>query len=169
LAASEEDIEQICFLLRKCACSNSPSSSEDETADSSIGIGSVRGIAAQAVIRMADNWIEKGNRHFNYKAEIEHGHQMSFYFPEWIVTLAEQDCTAATEVAELVVKKTVDADFIRSNDKFAPLLTLLFRHAEDVEESDNGVFLKRVIALQDILLEKGVEQIETLLQDAERP
>ena len=73
-------------------------------------------------------------------------------------------------LVSIIVKKAVDADYgIRSNDKFASLLTLLFRHAEDIEESDNGAFLKRVIALQDVLLEKGVDGIDSWLQDAERP
>ena len=48
------------------------------------------------------------------------------------------------------------------------LLTLLFRYAEEIEESDNGEFLKRVIALQDMFFIKGAK-LESWLQDAERP
>jgi hypothetical protein len=48
-------------------------------------------------------------------------------------------------------------------------LTSLFREAEEREESDNGEMLQRVLILQDSLIKKGVNNIESWLQDAERP
>ncbi|WGS86174.1 ATP-binding protein [Methylomonas sp. UP202] len=52
---------------------------------------------------------------------------------------------------------------------FAQLLTRLFREAEEREESDQGVMLQRVIALQDSFLTIGVNGLQDWLRAAERP
>ena len=49
------------------------------------------------------------------------------------------------------------------------LLTRLFREAEEREESDEGMMLRRVIALQDAFLAIGVNGLQEWLRDAERP
>ena len=45
----------------------------------------------------------------------------------------------------------------------------LFAYAEELEESDDGDFLNRVVTLQDALLSVGVSEIQTWLEAAERP
>jgi hypothetical protein len=49
------------------------------------------------------------------------------------------------------------------------LLTRLFREAEEREESDTGIMLRKVIALQDAFLAIGVNGLQEWLRDAERP
>ena len=55
------------------------------------------------------------------------------------------------------------------NDNLMKLLTRLFGVAEEVENSDNGVMLKRVINIQDTLLGMNVGNINKWLVAAERP
>lgn len=93
-----------------------------------------------------------------------------FHIPDWLIATAKKDCDHALAAAEMVIKKFADADMsIRSSDKFTKLLTLLFREAEEREVADEGIFLQRVITLQDALLAMGVHHIEDWLKDAERP
>ena len=49
------------------------------------------------------------------------------------------------------------------------LMTSFFREAEEREESDEGVMLKRVIAVQDRFLAIGLYGLDEWLRDAERP
>ena len=47
-------------------------------------------------------------------------------------------------------------------------MTRLFAEAEEREESDHGTMLKRVVAVQDLLLSLGVNSINDWLKAAER-
>ena len=93
-----------------------------------------------------------------------------FSVDDVVIFYSGEDCDSALSAAEILLEKVFDADLdIRINDKFAALLTFLFREAEEREEADCGKMLQRVIALQDSLLKKGVSHIEAWLQEAERP
>ena len=47
-------------------------------------------------------------------------------------------------------------------------MTRLFAEAEEREESDHGAMLKRVVAVQDLLLSLGVNSLNDWLEAAER-
>lgn len=52
---------------------------------------------------------------------------------------------------------------------FTQLLTRLFAEAEEWEEADGGVMLRRVVSMQDELLSRGVSGVSEWLAAAERP
>lgn len=58
---------------------------------------------------------------------------------------------------------------IYSSGALSQLLTRLFREAEEREESDAGIMLRRVITLQDTFLAIGINGLHEWLRDAERP
>ena len=60
-------------------------------------------------------------------------------------------------------------DIYDHENNFTQLLTLLFKDAEELEQTDNGKMLLRVVELQDFFLSKGVSQMKDWLKDAERP
>lgn len=55
-----------------------------------------------------------------------------------------------------------------SENNLTQLLTHLFAHAEELEESDGGAMIQRVVALQDKLLAIGVNGVSEWLKAAER-
>jgi hypothetical protein len=93
------------------------------------------------------------------------------YFPEWLNCYVQQCPEEALSAAELYLEYTKKAHSFLSNyhDNLTQLLTRLFDEAEEREESDHGEMLKRVVALQDVMLSLGVYDIEKWLRAAERP
>lgn len=89
----------------------------------------------------------------------------------WLNATALRDPTNALEAAEIYL------DFVRRtkpyvydhNNNLTQLLTRLFAQAEEQEESDCGVMLQRVVAMQDALLALGVNGVSDWLKAAERP
>jgi hypothetical protein len=89
----------------------------------------------------------------------------------WLNATALRDPTNALEAAEIYL------DFVGRtkpyvydhNNNLTQLLTRLFAQAEEQEESDCGVMLQRVVAMQDALLALGVNGVSDWLKAAERP
>ena len=89
---------------------------------------------------------------------------------DWLVANAESRVDDALEVAETVMAAMkAGAELYFDSDSLGAMLTAFFREAEDREELDNGVTLRRVIALQDAILELPHTSIESWLRAAERP
>lgn len=89
----------------------------------------------------------------------------------WLNTAAQhnpEQALAVTEIYLAYVKRTKPYLYNYENN-LTQLLTRLFAEAEEREESDNGAMLQRVVAVQDALLELGVNGIDNWLKAAERP
>ena len=92
-------------------------------------------------------------------------------FDAWLNATALCDPMYALEAAEIYF------DFVRRtkpyvydhNSNLTQLLTRLFAQAEEQEESDCGLMLQRVVAMQDALLALGVNGVSDWLKAAERP
>ena len=89
---------------------------------------------------------------------------------DWLAQLAEIDPMAALQLAEAWVPGIGHgAENLYTGDEVSKLLTRLFRMAEEWEQTDTGQRLQRVIALQDLLLEKSGWCLTDWLAAAERP
>lgn len=92
-----------------------------------------------------------------------------WHFPQWLLALSKENPTEALHAVELflshVNKRIMSADC----EALVMLLTVLFREAEEREESDDGEMLQRVVHLQDAILFKGVSTIDAWFKEAERP
>ena len=94
-----------------------------------------------------------------------------FGFDAWLNATSLRDPMYALEAAEIYL------DFVRHTKSYlydhennlTQLLTRLFAQAEEQEESDRGVMLQRVVAVQDALLALGVNGVNDWLKAAERP
>lgn len=103
--------------------------------------------------------------------DTENKHHRLFGLDAWLNTRAQNDAQQALVVTEIYL------DYVKRNrpvlhdyaNNLTQLLTRLFATAEDSEERDNGEMLRRVVVLQDKLLEIGVDGIEKWLKAAERP
>ena len=100
------------------------------------------------------------------------GSQFGLYgFDEWLNTTAQRDPEYALAVIEIFLDyvKNIKSYMSDHENNLTQLLTRLFAQAEEQEESDNGVMLQRVVAVQDSLLVLGVNTINDWLKAAERP
>jgi hypothetical protein len=96
--------------------------------------------------------------------------QLPYNLDDWLMANAESCVDDALELAEtIVVAMKAGAEHHFDIDSLGAMLTAFFREAEDREEIDNGVTLRRVIALQDAILELPNTSIESWLRAAERP
>ena len=89
----------------------------------------------------------------------------------WLNATAQRDpeqALAVTEIYLAYVKRTKPYLHDYEN-RLTQLLTRLFAYAEELEESDQGEMLNRVVAVQDTLLGLGVDGINDWLKAAERP
>ncbi|WP_193944704.1 hypothetical protein [Photobacterium frigidiphilum] len=94
-----------------------------------------------------------------------------FGFDKWLNVISVHDPMYALEAVEIYL------DFVRRtkayvhdyNNSLTQLLTRLFVQAEELEESDSGAMLQRVVTLQDTLLVLGVSGVNDWLKAAERP
>lgn len=91
-------------------------------------------------------------------------------FAAWLNAISVNFPIYALEACEsyfdFVQRKNISVYDLEKN--LTQLLTRLFSQAEEQEESDSGAMLKRVVVLQDILLELGVNGMEAWLKEAER-
>jgi hypothetical protein len=96
-------------------------------------------------------------------------HGSLFSFLEWLSAKAPNFPDEALEGMEIML--TVEHN--RPTDlwhlDYASILSKLLQEAEEREQSDDGAFLNRVIAVQDALLKIGVQGLDQWLRDAERP
>lgn len=91
-------------------------------------------------------------------------------FAAWLNAISVNFPVYALEACEsyfdFVQRKNISVYDLEKN--LTQLLTRLFSQAEEQEESDSSAMLKRVVVLQDILLELGVNGVEAWLKEAER-
>jgi hypothetical protein len=93
-----------------------------------------------------------------------------FGFDEWLNATSQRDpelALAATEIY-LAYVRHANPHFYDHDNQLVQLATRLFAEAEESEESDQGMMLKRVVALQDLMLSLGVNSINDWLKAAER-
>jgi hypothetical protein len=105
---------------------------------------------------------------FENNSEDKHHHL--FGFNEWLNAISQRDpelALAATEIYLDYVSRTKPYFFDHEN-QLVQLVTRLFAEAEEREEFDHGAMLKRVVAVQDLLLSLGVSSINDWLKAAER-
>ena len=69
----------------------------------------------------------------------------------------------------LALKRNTQSYLYDHGNNFTQLLTRLFAQAEEQEESDSGIMLQRVVALQDTLMTLGMHSIDDWLKAIERP
>ncbi|WP_430248489.1 AAA family ATPase [Providencia sp. PAZ2] len=94
-----------------------------------------------------------------------------FGFGAWLNIVSCIDPLYALKATEIYFEyiRTVKAYLHDYNNHLVQLLTRLFIQAEEQEESDDGEMLHRVVALQDMMLILGVDEVDTWLKAAERP
>jgi hypothetical protein len=104
------------------------------------------------------------------KDTVNHRHRLHG-LDAWLSNTAQRDpeqALAVTEIYLAYVKRTKPYLYDHKNN-LTQLLTRLFANAEEREESDHGDMLRRVVAVQDILLGLRVDGIDKWLKAAERP
>lgn len=103
--------------------------------------------------------------------DTENKHHRLFGLDVWLNTKAQHDANQALDVAEIYLgySKRTRSYLYDYENNLTQLLTRLFANAEESEEHDKGVMLRRVVALQDKLLELGVDGVEKWLKASERP
>jgi ATPase family associated with various cellular activities (AAA) len=94
-----------------------------------------------------------------------------FGIDEWLNSLSQLDPEYALTATEIYLDyiTRLNMDLHDYHNNFTQLITRLFAEAEECEEVDSGAMLQRVVSLQDILLSKGVNNINDWLKAAERP
>jgi hypothetical protein len=100
----------------------------------------------------------------------ESGRSDIFGIDKWLNTVSLLDPFYALEVAELYFEfaRRTKAYLFDHEGCLTQLLTRLFAHAEELEESDGGKMLHRVVLVQDLLLVIGVSSMDDWLKAAER-
>jgi hypothetical protein len=91
-------------------------------------------------------------------------------FDDWLnltCPLRPDETLESTERFAMFVERTKHR--LYDHGAVSKLMTSFFREAEEREESDAGIMLKRVIAIQDKFLAIGIHGLDEWLRDAERP
>lgn len=102
--------------------------------------------------------------------ETESNRPELYGFDAWLNAVSHREPEVALAVSEIFlefVQRTRPHLYDHENN-LTQLLTHLFAHAEEVEESDGGAMIQRVVALQDKLLAIDVNGISEWLKAAER-
>lgn len=94
----------------------------------------------------------------------------TYGFNEWL------NATSQTAPGDALAAAEIYVGFVRRSNPYlhdhknnlTQLLTHLFAYAEEMEESDSGEMIQRVVKLQDALLALGVNGIDKWLKAAER-
>lgn len=106
-----------------------------------------------------------------FEIDIKNQHHRLFGFNAWLNKVAQHNPNQALEITEIYlsyVQRT--KPYLHGHDNQLPqLLQRLFSEAEESEEEDQGAMLKRVVAVQDMLLSLGVTGVEEWLKASERP
>ena len=100
----------------------------------------------------------------------EDKYHIIFGFDEWLNATSQRDPEFALYVTEIYLAFVSRAKpyFYDHDNQFVQLVTRLFAEAEEREESDDGDMLKRVVAVQDLLLALGATSVNDWLIAAER-
>jgi len=105
-----------------------------------------------------------------FGSDSEDKHHRQFGFDEWLNAISQRDpelALAATEIYLAYVSRAKPFFYDHEN-RLVQLMTRLFAEAEEREESDHGMMLKRLVLVQDLLLSLGVNSINDWLKAAER-
>lgn len=105
-----------------------------------------------------------------FESDSEGKHHRLFGFDEWLNAISQRDpelALAATEIYLAYVSRAKPIFYDHEN-RLVQLMTRLFAEAEEREGSDHGAMLKRVVAVQDLLLSLGINSINEWLKAAER-
>ena len=105
-----------------------------------------------------------------FENDSEDKHHRLFGFDEWLNATSQRDPEIALAAAEIYLAYVSRAKpYIYDHEnQLVQLVTRLFAEAEEREESDHGAMLKRVVAVQDLLLSLGLNSIDDWLKSAER-
>jgi len=108
---------------------------------------------------------------FGNNCDNGNGNHDFFRFHEWLNAISQQDPEQALAITEiyLAYASRTKAYLYDHGKNLAQLMTRLFAEAEEIEETDIGTMLHRVVAVQDTLLSLGVEGVAEWLKAAERP
>ena len=106
-----------------------------------------------------------------FERDNDNRHHRLFGFDAWLNTLAQHNPNQALEISEIYLSYIQRIKpYLHDHDNQLPqLLQRLFSEAEECEEADQGTMLKRVVAVQDMLLGLGVTGVEEWLKASERP
>ncbi len=105
-----------------------------------------------------------------FENDSENKHHRLFGFDEWLNATSQHDPELALDVTEIYLTyvSRTKTHFYDHNNRMVQVMTHLFAEAEEREESDDSVMLKRVVIVQDLLLSLGVNSINDWLKAAER-
>lgn len=94
-----------------------------------------------------------------------------FGFPEWVNATAQHDPQHALAALEIYLSfsRKPGQHYYDHHNNLTQLLTRLYSAAEELEASDGGRMLHRVVSSQDQLLALGLSSIGDWLKAAERP
>lgn len=150
----------VCFTGLRVALSHAPRPTEVARQMSSIFYG--KEAIVEVPIDLIQDW---------FTAMSQDGQSIHLHgFDEWLARLAESSPVHALEAAEVFAKASLRASSTHYDHRpIAQLLTRLFGEAEEREVSDRGAMLRRVISMQDDMLNCGVYGLHEWLRDAERP
>jgi len=105
-----------------------------------------------------------------FEKDSDKKHDRLFGFDKWLNATSQRDPVVALAAAEIYLAYVSRAKpyFYDHENQLVQLMTRFFAEAEEREESDNGVMLKRVVQVQDLLLSLGLNAINDWLKAAER-
>lgn len=105
-----------------------------------------------------------------FESDREDKHHRLFGFDEWLNAISQRNPEMALTATEIYLAYVSHAKryFYDHKNRLVQLMTRLFAEAEEREESDQGAMLKRVVAVQDVLLSLGLNSINDWLKAAER-
>lgn len=106
-----------------------------------------------------------------FENDSKNKHYRLFGFHEWLNAISQHDPDQALAAAEIYLAYASHSkpNLYDRENSLTQLMTRLFAEAEEREESDYGVMLQRVVAMQDTLLSLGVHGVDDWLKTAERP
>lgn len=101
----------------------------------------------------------------------EEMHHRLFGFHEWLNATSQHDPVIALAATEIYLGYVTHCKpyLYDHENSLTQLMTRLFAEAEELEESDHGAMLQRVVVAQDTLLSLGVNGVADWLKAAERP
>lgn len=92
---------------------------------------------------------------------------------EWLNATSQNSARKALDACDLLLRfverNGMPGGLYDYQNSWMQLLTRLFAYADEMEESDNGAALRRVVAIQDRLLTLGVSSFDAWIKAAERP
>lgn len=116
--------------------------------------------------------IELVRRYFSvFESDSENKNHNFIDLDVYLNHISAQDAKVALETIEIYLAyvSRIKPYLCHHSDHIIQLITRLFAEAEELEESDQGAMLQRVVSVQDKLLALGVNSVNDWLKAAERP